>query len=301
MDEATMSRYLDLIETHGCRQMFGYPSAIYLLCLHAQKHHKPLRHAGVKVVFVTGEVLLPYQRELISETFDCPVADGYGGRDSGFIAHECPQGGMHIMGDAVIVEVVDAEGRPVSPGEAGEIIVTDLYSHEAPFLRYATGDVGVLSVRACRCGRSLPLFDKIDGRANDLIVTPDGRVINSLALIYPVREIPGVERFRIVQKAVNRFHVEIVRNRDFRTQDEEHIRERWTTLLRSAIQITFEYLPGLRVERSGKFRHVVSEVPVGMMSGSAPPEPARLEPYAGPIARQAQPPGTAKDISCESP
>jgi phenylacetate-CoA ligase len=57
--------------------------------IQAQRHHKPLRHLGVKVVFVTGEVLLPYQRDLISETFNCPVADGYGGRDSGFIAHNC--------------------------------------------------------------------------------------------------------------------------------------------------------------------------------------------------------------------
>ena len=189
------------------------------------------------------------------------------------------------MGDAVIVEVVDLEGRPVVPGEAGEIVVTDLYSHEAPFMRYETGDVGVLSTRACRCGRALPLFEKIEGRANDLIVAPDGRVINSLALIYPVREITGIEHFRILQKVVNRFHVEIVRNQDFRTQDEDQIRELWTKLLRSSIQVTFEYLPSLRVERSGKFRHVVSEVPVRQVLGGAPPAPgpgsrAGLDPLA---------------------
>ncbi len=278
MDESTMSRYLHVIEKGRCRQIFGYPSAIYLLCLHAQKQNKALRHLGVKVVFVTGELLLPHQRELISETFNCPVADGYGGRDSGFIAHECPQGGMHIMGDAVIVEVLNAEGRPVAPGQAGEIVVTDLYSHEAPFIRYATGDVGAFSVGSCRCGRSLPLFERIEGRANDAIVTPDGRVINSLALIYSVREISGIEQFRIFQRAVDRFYVEVVRNKDFRIQDEEQIRESWTKLLRSSIQITFEYLPSLHVERSGKFRHVVSEVPAGKMSGSALTGPARLAP-----------------------
>jgi phenylacetate-CoA ligase len=296
MDESAMSRYLDLIGNDGCRQIFGYPSAIHLLCLHAQKHHKALRHLGVKVVFVTGEVLLPHQRDLISKTFNCPVADGYGGRDSGFIAHECPQGGMHIMGDAIIVEVVDPDGRPLAPGQAGEIVVTDLYSHEAPFIRYATGDVGALSTLSCRCGRSLPLFERIEGRANDSIVTPDGRIINSLALIYSVREIAGIEHFRIVQKEIDRFCIAIVRNKYFRIQDEEQIRQSWTKLIRSSIQITFEYPPGLRTERSGKFRHVISEVPSGKTFESVQSEPVELASRAVPVEKQAQPPVKTENI-----
>src|SRR5690242_576279 len=97
MTDEAMSRCLDLIETRGCRQLFGYPSAIYLLCLHARKQRRDLRSVGIRAVFVTGEMLLPHQRETIAETFACQVADGYGGRDSGFIAHECPDGNMHLM------------------------------------------------------------------------------------------------------------------------------------------------------------------------------------------------------------
>jgi phenylacetate-CoA ligase len=270
MDESSMSRYLGMIETIRPRQVFGYPSALYLLSLHSQKHFKSMRQLGVKVVFVTGEVLLPDQRALISETFNCPVANGYGGRDSGFVAHECPQGGMHILSDAVIVEVVDADGRPLGPGERGEIVVTDLYSHEVPFLRYATGDVGVLSARSCPCGRALPLFERIEGRANDAIMTPDGRVINSLAVIYSVREIAGIEHFRIHQTAIDRFHVTIVRSQEFPPDAESRIRRGWTKLFRVPVHVTFEYAPFLQPERSGKFRHVVSELPVAKALGSSP-------------------------------
>jgi phenylacetate-CoA ligase len=270
MDEKTIGRYLDLIEKRGARQIFGYPSALYVLCRHAQNRRNFLRQAGVKVVFVTGEVLLPHQRELISETFQCPVADGYGGRDSGFIAHECPQGGMHIMSDAIILEVVDREGQPVAPGQAGEIVVTDLYSREFPFLRYATGDRGVLSAARCRCGRPLPLIERIEGRANDAIVTPDGRIMNSLALIYAVREVEGIERFRIFQEELDRFRIEIVRNRAFKHQDEQQIRSSWTKLMRTPVRITFDYLTSLPVERSGKFRHVVSAIPAGQTQGGPP-------------------------------
>lgn len=263
MNESTMSSYLDILEKGSCRQIFAYPSAIYQLCSLARKQGRNLRRRGIRTVFVTGEVLFPYQRQLIAEVLNCPVADGYGGRDSGFISHECPQGGMHVLADAVIVEIVGADGRPVPPGESGEIVVTDLYSHEFPFLRYATGDVAALSSRSCTCGRALPLLERIEGRSNDSVIAPDGRIINSLSVIYAVREIEGVEQFRVVQKTIDTFHVQIVRNERYRTEDEARIQNGWTKLLRAPLSITFEYLTALPAERSGKFRHVVSEIPAG--------------------------------------
>ena len=260
MTEATMSRYLDILDEGCWRQIFTYPSSVYQLCLYARKRGRHLRRAGVKVVFVTSEVLYPYQRELISETFNCPVANGYGGRDSGFISHECPQGGMHILTDAIIVEVVDPQGRPLPPGEPGEIIATDLYSCDVPFLRYATGDIGVLSTRRCGCGRALPLLEQIAGRSNDCIVAPDGRIINDQALVYLLREVDGIEHFRIHQTSIKHLHVQIVRNERFQEDSEERLRRGWRALLRASVDVTFEYLPGLSLERSGKFRHIISEI-----------------------------------------
>jgi phenylacetate-CoA ligase len=263
MNAPTMSQYLDRLERSHCRQLFGYPSAIYLLCLHARKEGRNLRRLGIKVTFVTGEVLFPYQRELIVETLNCPVANGYGARDSALIAHECPQGGMHVLSDAVILELLDPSGRPVQPGQPGEIVVTDLYSHEAPFIRYCTGDIAVLSSRNCSCGRALPLLESVEGRANDSVVAPDGRIINSLALIYPVRAIEGIERFRVCQRSLDCFHVQVVRTEGFPLDAEDRIRRNWAQLFRAPVRVTFEYLPEISPEKSGKFRHVISEVPAG--------------------------------------
>lgn len=268
MDGPTMSGYLDFLEGHPCRQLFGYPSAIYLLCQHSRKEKRNLRRLRIKVAFVTGEVLYPHQRELITETLNCPVANGYGGRDSGFIAHECPQGGMHVLSDAVVAEVVDSEGLPLPPGESGEIVVTDLYSHEAPFLRYATGDIGVLSTRRCPCGRAHPVLEAISGRSNDSVTAFDGRIINALSLVYPLRELDGIEQYRIYQRQLDYFHVQVVTTEDFRKDGEDKIRSGWSKLLRSPLRVTFEYLPALAAEPSGKFRHVISELPTGHASAS---------------------------------
>ena len=81
---------------------------------------------GIKVAFVTSERLYDDQREASPRVFACPVANGYGGRDAGFIAHQCPQGGMHITAEDIIVEIIDSDGNPLPHGTAGEIVVTHL-------------------------------------------------------------------------------------------------------------------------------------------------------------------------------
>src|SRR5262249_21241603 len=99
MSPETMTRYLDEMTQQGCRRVFGYPSSIALLCEHARREGRDLRQLGVRAVFVTAEYLYQHWRTMIEEAFGSPVANGYGGRDSGFVAHECPSGGMHITAD----------------------------------------------------------------------------------------------------------------------------------------------------------------------------------------------------------
>jgi phenylacetate-CoA ligase len=261
MKESTMDRYLDFMERYRCRMIFGYPSSVYLLCRHARNRKRNLRSLGVKAAFVTGIPLYAYEREMISEVLNCPVADGYGGRDSGFIAHECPQGGMHILSDAVIVETVDRDGQPVPTGESGEIVVTDLYSEEAPFIRYATGDYGVLSSERCRCGRALPMIARIDGRVMDFFLAADGRLMPGGVVFYALYGLDGIEQFKVIQKKVDQFHIQIVADHIFNKDKESLVRQRLEQRMRSPLHVSFEYLKEIPAEKTGKFRGTVSELP----------------------------------------
>jgi phenylacetate-CoA ligase len=260
MSPSTMDAYLDEMERHGCRRVFGYPSSIALLCEHARRQGRDLSRLGVQAVFVTAEFLWDHWRETIAATFGCTVANGYGGRDSGFIAHECSHGGMHITADRLLVETVAEDGRRTAPGELGEIVVTHFDTPEMPFIRYRTGDMGALSSERCACGRTLPLLEKIEGRKSDFIVTPDGRVMHGLALIYVLRKVVGVEQFRITQKSVNEFHLELVTSTDFRRESELAIRDEFQQRLRAPVNVHIHYSSTMPVGKNGKFRYVVSEV-----------------------------------------
>jgi phenylacetate-CoA ligase len=260
MSSETMTAYLDEIEQQGCRRVFGYPSSIALLCDHARREKRDLRKLGVKAVFVTAEYLYEHWRNTIADAFGCPVGNGYGGRDSGFIAHECPAGGMHITADRLIVEIVDEQGRAQPIGQSGEIVVTNMDTPEMPFIRYRTGDVGAMANHRCSCGRTLPLLERVEGRKTDFIVAPDGRVMHGLSLIYVLREIPGIDAFRITQKRPTYFEVEIVRNQQYDLTGEKNIQEAFSRRLRAPVGVEVRYVNKISPAASGKTRHVISEI-----------------------------------------
>src|SRR5690606_31821786 len=87
---------------------------------------------GIRVAFCTSEVLRPEWRQVIGEVFGCGVANEYGARDAGFIARECPYGGLHITAEELIVEVVDESGQAQPAGVEGDILVTNLAGPEFP-------------------------------------------------------------------------------------------------------------------------------------------------------------------------
>jgi phenylacetate-CoA ligase len=269
MTEEAMLAYIHFIRRYRPRHVFGYPSSICLLCRCAAGHNIRLDDIGVRVVFCTAERLYDYQAELISEAFAAPVANGYGGRDLGFVAHECPLGGMHITAESVIVEIVDHDGTVLPPGKRGEIVITHLDSQDYPFIRYRSGDIGELSEEACDCGRGLPLLKEIEGRTTDFILTPDGKIMHGLSLIYVLREIPGINEFRIVQEETDSFVIDIVRAASFRPESEALIKDGFKKRIGGDIKIIFNHVEKIECGKSGKFRYLISKVPLTGQSSYA--------------------------------
>ena len=260
MSEPKLDQFIATIRTDKPRMLFGYPSALSHIARHAQKRHVPMNDVGIQVAFVTSERLYDDQRSAIGEVFGCPVANGYGGRDAGFIAHECPAGGMHITADDIVVEIIDEEGRAQPPGIAGEIVVTHLFTRDFPFIRYRTGDIGALGATPCGCGRGLPLLENIQGRSTDFVVAADGTVMHGLSLIYILRDLPGVKSFKVVQESQALTRVLLVTDERFAPDAVAQIVHGFKQRLGSDVSVVVNLVDSIPAEKSGKFRYIISHV-----------------------------------------
>ncbi len=262
MSPAKLDQYIADLRRQRPAMVFGYPSSIALIASAAQQRGIALNDLGVKVVFVTSERLYEHQRETIESVFKAPVANGYGGRDAGFIAHQCPEGSLHITAEDIVVEIVDGAGKVLPPGERGEIVVTHMATSDFPFVRYRTGDIGVLSDTPCACGRGLPVLAEVMGRTTDFVQASDGTVMHGLALIYVLRDMPEVAEFKIVQESLSLTRVEVVTGPGWCDAVADKVRADFRERLGQSVEVSVDPVGSITPEASGKTRYVVSRVPL---------------------------------------
>ena len=167
---------------------------------------------------------------------------------------------MHITADDLIVEIVNESGEVQPAGVAGEIVVTHLSTNDFPFIRYRTGDIGVLDNKLCTCGRTLPLIKEIQGRSTDFVVALDGTVLHGLSLIYILRGLPGVKAFKVVQETLTLTRVQLVTDAEFTGQSVQTIQSGFKQRLGQPVTVQVDVVTSIPAEKSGKFRYIVSHV-----------------------------------------
>ena len=267
MSPARMDHYLDVLDRYRPSALYGYPSSLALWADHARGRGRSLNRGRLKAVFVTGETCSADQREKLEKFFGVPVADGYGSREGGFIAHQCPQGSMHITAENILLEIVDPQGQPVAIGESGEIVVTHLDAYAMPLIRYRTGDLGRLKAGRCACGRGLPMMDVIEGRVTDFIYLPDGTIKHALSIIYPLRQTEGMRQFRVTQSKDYRVLVEVVADDRAKRISREAVIRSVRPVLGDDVPLEVRLVDHVPTSSSGKHHHVVSHVQPNGVAG----------------------------------
>ncbi len=248
--------------------VYGYASMIAEFAAFLLERGLDGRGIGARLVVSTAEVLGGAQRAAITEAFGAPVQNEYGCGEVGPIAYECPAGTLHVLSDNVIVETVGPNGVRVGPGEAGEILVTDLGNRATPLIRYRIGDFGALGDR-CECGRSLPVLDGVWGRAYDFVRDSEGRRYHGEFFMYLFEDLRrrGVEvaQFQVTQRADGALRIDLRAADGTLPADQRPGRGVAETVRREAaarlpgVPVEVRYVAEIPREESGKLRLIVNE------------------------------------------
>jgi phenylacetate-CoA ligase len=238
--------------------LVGYPSSLEVFSAFIIRENVNLHRP--KGIITSGETLFEPQREMIEKAFGCKVMNRYGSREMGNIASECQhQEGLHIHEDHVVVEVLNENQQPCSPGELGELVVTDLHNWGFPMIRYRIGDLGVLSGEPCSCGRPFRLLERIEGRTFDLVVGCNGNHVPGNYFTLYFRKFAGIDQFQVRQNKQLEVEVLLVINSSFASTTEAKLMAGMKEKLGADTSISLTFVDQIAQTSSGKHRWVISE------------------------------------------
>jgi len=237
--------------------LMTYPSIVRALAERAASFGRPAPLMGISTV---GEVVDPDVRELAVRHLDAPVYDIYSSEEAGVIALECPVASLyHVQAEALIVEILDEDGRQCKPGATGRVVVTPLFNYAMPLIRYDIGDFAQVG-EICGCGRNLPTLERIMGRRRNMLTLSDGRRFwpsfsaRRLQKIVPIRE----HQFR--QTAPNVIEALLVTEAPISDAQEAEMRKIIGDGLPAPFDIRIRCLPDIPRPASGKYEEFVSAI-----------------------------------------
>lgn len=270
MTQPNMRPLVKYLQTRKVALYSGYPSALYTLATHLLDTGAQLPNPP-RIVATGAETLLPHQRRTIEAALKTVVTDQYGASEHCGNISECEYHSYHVDMEFGVVELLPIPGLPST---LRRIICTGLRNPAMPLIRYDTGDIATIRETPCPCGRAAPMIERIDGRIESYIITPDGRRLGRLDFLF--KDTHEILEAQLVQETEDSVLVKLVRGTGYTVKDEASLIADMRSYLGAVIKIQVEHVSEIPREANGKFRQIVSRVFKDRYASSYSP-PARTE------------------------
>lgn len=253
---ATLPHYAKALERFDPELIDSYPSSIEPVARY-------LLEAGIttirpRAIVTSSETLDPTARAVIEKAFGCRLFDYYGAAEMAAFVTQCEHGRYHPNPEFGVLEILREDGSPARPGENGSLVATGFINRVMPLIRYATGDEAVPGEPGCPCGRNFPVIERLVGRMDDVIITPEGRRIGRLDPIF--KSVATLFETRIVQDASDHVRVEVVLTGPFAPRERADLERELAARIGPSMRIDIVEVPSIPRSASGKLRTVVNEM-----------------------------------------
>jgi len=242
----------------------AYPSSLKILTSLIAPYKSELKFSP-KCVFLGSEFLYETERQFFSDFFNTRVINWYGHSERLIHGGNCPYSNKyHFYPWYGYMQLLDDNNNQIKEqGKEGRIIATGFDNHIMPFIRYDTGDRGVLSEsRVCECGFIGTSLETISGRGQDIIYLSDGTSVSLTAFIFGqhLESFTKIREIQIIQKKIGEIELKIVKNDNYTDKDEEYTNKTLSKSVNNRINISFSYTDTLPKTERGKNIFFVSQL-----------------------------------------
>lgn len=253
---STAANYLDAMRKYRPEYMAGYAMSNYLLARYI--YEQKLKAPKLKAVITSSEQLTQQMRDTFEKVYGCKTYDGWSGVEACGLVSECEYGKLHINPDVGLIEILDKQGMPVSPGETGEVVCTGFLNYEQPLIRYKIGDYMTLALnQSCSCKREMPIIENIIGRIEDVIIGKDGREMVRFHGIFI--GLDKIIQAQVIQEEIDTIHLNIVSETPLTNEEQEILTKRIYSQL-GDVNVQIFQLKEIPCGANGKHKAVISKV-----------------------------------------
>jgi phenylacetate-CoA ligase len=253
----TTARQLKIMAEQRIRYLSAFPNSVELL---ARVNERQKQQLKLDYIFAYGQGVSEEQLALFDSSFGAKCLQTYSSKEGGKIAFKCPEhNNFHINSETVMLEVIDEQDRPCSFGTPGRIVITPFYNSAQPLVRYEQGDVGVLG-EVCPCGRTLPVLQKILGRAEPIWKFPDGMLIAPRLRHTLLQEKMHALAYQIAHIAPMELEVRYIPTAKNAKPEEATIQRHILEMTRPDITISFKPMDSLPINSGGKTQLFTAEI-----------------------------------------
>ena len=255
LSKQSLLNTIEILKKNQPEYLRCYPDPLYFAAKIMQERNQKL--SGIKAINTTGNILTPEARNLIEESFGCPVFDSYSCEGSALF-YEGPTRESYLGSmEYAVTEIIDNNNQQVVDKGKGFHITTDLHNYAMPLIRYNTQDLIEKTGNKSSCGRSLFSINKVIGRENDILVTPSGNhLIVHLFTIY-FEYFPSVLQFQIEQTGTHEFIFRFVVDKSFNNEIISEIHKYWQDFLGINVHLSIEIHDSIPLLYSGKRRFLI--------------------------------------------
>lgn len=254
LSESTIPAYIQMLENFDPYIIQAYPSAISFLAEYLLSEGRQYRGKNLKGIVTSSEALLPMQKASVEAAMKAKVFDWYGSFERTVAIGTCEHGSYHLLSDYSYVEYLPEDGDEV------ELIGSGFGNYLMPLFRYRVGDHVVLAGDSfrCPCGRAFPVVERVIGRVDDVIKTPNGKRIGMAINI--LDGVGNIWEGQIVQDKLDEITINIVPNGVFAEENSLQLKAQAAALIGPDVTVNIKLVESLPRTKNGKLRTVICNI-----------------------------------------